>query len=108
MATADTTSVGAVLAEHMVGRLVEYRRIVAAAARGEAINGKDAGMAEKHLRWFGLPAYAFARDVRAAAAARTATGHCLRELEWNHPHVFTDPDAWVRERVEAARRRVRS
>lgn len=101
------TTIGEALAEQMAGRLREYRGIVAAAARGEPVSGADASTAERHLRSFGLPAYAFRRDVRAMAGADTARGYRRAELELNHPHLFAEPSAWVRERVEAARRRVR-
>jgi hypothetical protein len=103
----NETSVAGVLAERMAERLRLYRGYVERAARGEPLGYAEEVGVEKAMQALGLPSHAWRRDVRAMAGSDTARGYRRLELLVNYPHLFDDPDEWVRERVAAAQSRVR-
>lgn len=97
----DATSVAAVTAERMAERLRLYRECVARVARHEGVPREAVEELRKAMAALGLPSFAFRRDVRAWAEAGTARGYRRAELALNHPHLFDEPDAWVRDRIRA-------
>lgn len=97
----DATSVAAVLAERMAERLRLYRNCIARVARGEGVPREEAVELRKAMTALGLPSFAFRRDVRAWVEASTARGYRRAELGVLHPHLFTEADAWVRDRVRS-------
>ena len=104
MSEPATLSVAALMNDRMVERVKAYRGFVARVAAGVGLPREDAAELSRTMGALGLPDYAFRRDVRAWAGGGTARGYRLAELAVLHPHLFDEPEAWVRDRAAAAGR----
>lgn len=87
--------------------LREYRQLVGQAASGWTLSEAEHYRAAEILESFGLPAWAFGRDLVAVRTWwATESESRRRELLVVHPHLFADPLQWVElRREDEARRR---
>lgn len=100
----DQTTVAGVMAERMAERLRLYRSCVGCVARGEQLRPEDAAELPRIMRALGLPSFAFKRDVLAVRAMPRLCSHRRAELAVNHPQLFIEVEAWVRDRARSIAR----
>ena len=89
------------LVERLVERLDRYRVFVSRAAAGELLQAESAEELSQIMGTLRLPPYAWRRDVRLWARARSARQYSREELALLHPHLFADAAEWVKGHVRA-------